>query len=226
MCGRYALYGPISRLSERFSASIDEMPADFGPRYNAAPMQMLPVVRQRPGGERVAHLLRWGLLPGWAKDPGIATRLINARAATLAEKPAFRAAYRARRCIVPASGFFEWQKQGSVKQPFNFRLKSGEYFAFAGLYTTYTHPTTGDEVKCYTIITTQPNDLLSSVHNRMPVILRREDEAAWLNPDTVEIEELTQFLKPYPADKMEGYMVDKRIGNPANDDPRLLTPTA
>ena len=221
MCGRYNLnLSNPEKFKERFEIE-GELPL-FETRSNISPGQVLPVVVSHSPNS--VELMVWGLVPFWEEKKEKPKALINVRDDTILSKSWAHKYLQFSRCLVPASGFFEWQTQGTAKQPFNFRLKSGEYFGFAGLYSTYTHPTTGDEVKCYTIITTQPNDLLSSVHNRMPVILRREDEAAWLNPDTVEIEELTQYLKPYPADKMEGYMVDKRIGNPANDDPRLLMP--
>ena len=171
MCGRYALYGPTSRLSERFSASIDDVPADFGPRYNAAPMQTLPVVRQRPGGERVVHLLRWGLVPSWAKELSIATRLINARGETLAAKPAFRAAYKARRCIVPASGFYEWKAETAGKQPYYIRSRSEVPLAMAGLWESWRDPD-GIVVRTFCIITTEANALMTEIHERMPVLLR------------------------------------------------------
>ncbi|MFN8475914.1 MAG: SOS response-associated peptidase [Anaerolineae bacterium] len=221
MCGRYNLnLSNPEKFKERFEIE-GELPL-FETRTNISPGQVLPVVVSHSPNS--VELMVWGLVPFWEEKKEKPKALINVRDDTILSKSWAHKYLQFSRCLVPASGFFEWQKQGTAKQPFNFRLKSGEYFAFAGLYSTYTHPATGDEVKCYTIITTEPNDLLSSVHNRMPVILKKEDEAAWLNPDTVEIEELTQFLKPYPAAKMEGYMVDRRIGNPANDDPRLLTP--
>jgi len=222
VCGRYALYGPISRLSERFSASIDEMPADFGPRYNAAPMQMLPVVRQRPGGERVAHLLRWGLLPGWAKDPGIATRLINARAETLAEKPAFRAAYRARRCIVPASGFYEWKAVPGGKQPYYIQPANDELFGLAGLWERWTRPE-GTPIDTFTVITTAANATMQALHERMPVILQPADYGPWLSRDTAP-ERLGQLLAPCPDGMLSMHPVSKAVGNVRNEGARLIEP--
>jgi len=222
VCGRYALYGPISRLSERFSASIDEMPADFGPRYNAAPMQMLPVVRQRPGGERVAHLLRWGLLPGWAKDPGIATRLINARAETLAEKPAFRAAYRARRCIVPASGFYEWKAVPGGKQPYYIQPANDELFGLAGLWERWTRPE-GTPIDTFTVITTAANATMQALHERMPVILQPADYGPWLSRDTAP-ERLGQLLAPCPDGMLSMHPVSKAVGNVRNEGARLIAP--
>lgn len=222
MCGRYALYGPISRLSERFAASIDELPADFGPRYNAAPMQMLPVVRQRPGGERVAHLLRWGLLPGWARDPGIATRLINARAETLAEKPAFRAAYRARRCIVPASGFYEWKAVPGGKQPYYIQPANDELFGLAGLWERWTSPE-GTPIDTFTVVTTAANATLQALHERMPVILQPADYGPWLSRDTAS-ERLGQLLAPCPDGMLSMHPVSKAVGNVRNEGARLIAP--
>lgn len=221
MCGRYNLnVSNPEKFKERFEIE-GNMPL-FETRANISPGQVLPVVVSHSPNS--VEMMVWGLVPFWEEKKEKPKALINVRDDTILSKSWAHKYLQFSRCLVPASGFFEWQKQGTAKQPFNFHLKSGEYFGFAGLYSTYKHPATGDEVKCYTIITTEPNDLLSQVHNRMPVILKKEDEAAWLNPDMVEIEELTQFLKPYPTDLMEGYMVDQRIGNPANDDPRLLTP--
>lgn len=222
MCGRYALYGPISRLSERFAASIDALPADFGPRYNAAPMQMLPVVRQRPGGERVAHLLRWGLLPGWAKDPGIATRLINARAETLAEKPAFRTAYRARRCIVPASGFYEWKAVPGGKQPYYIQPANDELFGLAGLWERWTRPE-GTPIDTFTVITTAANATMQALHERMPVILQPADYGPWLSRDTAP-ERLGQLLAPCPDGMLSMHPVSKAVGNVRNEGARLIAP--
>ena len=222
MCGRYALYGPISRLSERFAASIDALPADFGPRYNAAPMQMLPVVRQRPGGERVAHLLRWGLLPGWAKDPGIATRLINARAETLAEKPAFRAAYRARRCIVPASGFYEWKAVPGGKQPYYIQPANDELFGLAGLWERWPRPE-GTPIDTFTVITTAANATMQALHERMPVILQPADYGPWLSRNTAP-ERLGQLLAPCPGGMLSMHPVSKAVGNVRNEGARLIAP--
>jgi putative SOS response-associated peptidase YedK len=194
MCGRYALYRPASRLSERFSANIDELLADFGPRYNAAPMQLLPVIRQRPTGERVVHLLRWGLIPGWAKDETIATRLINARGETLAEKPAFRTAYKARRCIIPASGFYEWKAISDGKQPYYIHLANDELFGFGGLWKRWTRAE-GTPIDTFTVVTTEANESMRALHERMPAILQPGDDCLWLSRDTAP-ERLSQLLAP------------------------------
>ena len=222
MCGRYALYGPISRLSERFSASIDDVPADFGPRYNAAPMQTLPVVRQRPGGERVVHLLRWGLVPSWAKEPSIATRLINARGETLAAKPAFRAAYKARRCIVPASGLYEWTAIPGGKQPYYIHPANDELLGFAGLWERWISPE-GTPIDTFTVITTAANETLQALHERMPVILQPGDYGPWLNRDTAP-ERLVQLLAPGPDAMLSMHPVSKAVGNVRNEGAQLIAP--
>jgi putative SOS response-associated peptidase YedK len=196
------------------------MPAEFGPRYNAAPMQMLPVVRQRPGGERVAHLLRWGLIPGWAKDPSIATRLINARGETLAEKPAFRAAYRARRCIVPASGFYEWKATPGGKQPYYIHPANDELFGFAGLWERWISPE-GTPIDTFTVITTAANETLQALHERMPVILQPGDDNLWLSRDTTP-ERFGQLIAPCPDAMLCMHPVSKAVGNARNEGPQLI----
>lgn len=218
MCGRYALVvvGDGS-LQRRFSLEglFDESPE----RYNVAPTQTLPVIT-RNSPNRVA-MMRWGLIPSWAKDASISSRMINARAETVAEKPAFRTALRSRRCLVPASGFFEWKREGSGKTPHFVHLPNEPLFAFAGLYDLWRDPD-GQTVQSYTIITTEPNDLMSTIHNRMPVILRREDEDEWLDPENAEPEHLLPLLRPYPAGEMAAYPVSRLVNSPMNDAPDVL----
>lgn len=222
MCGRYALYGPTSRLREHFGASIDELPPDFGPRYNAAPLQMLPVVRQRPNGERVVHLLRWGLIPGWSKDESISTKLINAREETLAEKPSFRAAYKARRCIIPACGFFEWKTTEQGKQPYYIHPADGGLFGFAGLWERWS-PAEGSDIDTFTVITTAANDAIRPLHDRMPVILAPQDYAPWLARAT-EPERLKALTGTPPVTSVSLFPVSKAVGNVKNDGPDLIVP--
>lgn len=222
MCGRYALYGPISRLHEQFDASIDELPEGFGPRYNAAPLQMLPVVRQRPNGERVVHLLRWGLVPSWSKDDSIAAKLINARAETLAEKPSFRAAYKARRCIIPASGFFEWKAAEHGKQPYYIHPADGGLFGFAGLWERWA-PADGMTTDTFTVITTAANDAIRPLHDRMPVILAPQDYSTWLARAT-EPEHLDSVISSPPVVPVALFPVSKAVGNVKNDSPDLIAP--
>lgn len=222
MCGRYALYGPISRLHEQFDASIDELPEGFGPRYNAAPLQMLPVVRQRPNGERVVHLLRWGLVPSWSKDDSIAAKLINARAETLAEKPSFRAAYKARRCIIPACGFFEWKAAEHGKQPYYIHPADGGLFGFAGLWERWS-PREGSAIDTFTVITTAANDAIRPLHDRMPVILDPQDYSIWLSR-TTEPEHLRAVIGTLPVTPVNLFPVSKGVGNVKNDSPGLIAP--
>lgn len=217
MCGRYALIvvGDGS-LQRRFS--LEEL-LDVPPRYNVAPTQTLPViVRQSPNH---IQMMRWGLIPSWAKDATIGTRMINARAETVAEKPAFRTPLRSHRCLVPASGFYEWKREGTSKQPYFIHLKDEPLFAFAGLYDRWRDPQ-GQDVWSYTIITTAANAVTAPVHDRMPVILRREDEDEWLNADNTEPEHLLPLLRPYPADAMEAYPVSSAVNSPRNDAPDLV----
>jgi putative SOS response-associated peptidase YedK len=169
-------------------------------------------------GKRTIKQMRWGLIPSWAKDTTIGNRMINARAETLAEKPAFRNALKNRRCIIPADGFYEWQKLGKMKQPMRIVLKSGQPFGFAGLWERWQSPE-GEEVLSCTIITTEANELLKAVHDRMPVILTRDAEAAWLNLNIQETENLLPLLKKFPSDEMEFYPVSREVNSPQIDKP-------
>lgn len=222
MCGRYALYGPTSRLHEQFDASIDELPEGFGPHYNAAPLQTLPVVRQRPNGERVVHLLRWGLIPSWSKDDSIAAKLINARAETLAGKPSFRAAYKARRCIIPACGFFEWKAAEHGKQPYYIHPADGGLFGFAGLWERWS-PRESSAIDTFTVITTAANDAIRPLHDRMPVILDPQDYSIWFSR-TTEPEHLRAVIGTLPVTPVNLFPVSKGVGNVKNDSPDLIAP--
>jgi putative SOS response-associated peptidase YedK len=215
MCGRYTLATDLKQVAKRFDAAAEEIPA-ISSRYNIAPTQQVIVVSDE--GKRTIKQMRWGLIPSWAKDPAIGNRMINARAETLAEKPAFRAALKKRRCIIPADGFFEWKKLGKVKQPVHIVLKSREPFGFAGLWEHWKSPD-GEEILSCTIITTEANELLKAVHERMPVILSREAEAVWLDPKIQEPEKLLPLLKQFPSDKMEFYPVSREVNSPTFDKP-------
>lgn len=219
MCGRYALYGPVSRLRERFEAEPEGF--EFEPRYNAAPMQWLPVVRQRPSGERVIRRLRWGLVPSWAKDEAIATKLINARGESVAEKPSFRAAFRRRRCIVPANGFYEWQQIAGDKQPFYIHPVEGEFFGLAGLWERWTRPADGEELDTFTIVTTDANAAMRPLHDRMPVILAPRDYAAWLSGAT-PADQVQGLVRPCPEAGLAAYAVSRAVGSVRNDAPTLI----
>ncbi|WP_343049835.1 SOS response-associated peptidase [Paenibacillus phytohabitans] len=171
-------------------------------------------------GKRLGEL-RWGLVPFWAKDDKIGSRMINARAKTVAEKPAFKRLLKSKRCIIPADGFYEWKKDGTSKQPYRILMTDGSIFSFAGLYDTWEDPE-GKKVSTCTIITTTPNSLMADIHDRMPVILRPEDEADWLGRDNDDVESLLKLLKPYDAAKMRAYKVPSAVGNVRNNSKELL----
>ena len=215
MCGRYALYGPIKRAPEH-DRWFDELDP-FGPRFNIAPTQAAPVVRWMEGGSRLAAL-RWGLIPFWAKDPAIGNRLINARAETVAEKPAFRAAYRARRCLVPASGFYEWKKTAQGKQPYYITSSDGSVLAFAGLWEAW-QPAEGSPILSFAIITTDANPMMQQLHERMPVILVPQAYEEWL-----AARDPRNLLHACPSGMLKAYPVSTAVNSPRNDDPALIEP--
>jgi putative SOS response-associated peptidase YedK len=218
MCGRYAivLVGD-GTLQRRFS--LEEVLEDPPARYNAAPTQTLPVIIG--DGSNSLAMMKWGLIPFWAKDASIGSRMINARAETVAEKPAFKRSLRSQRCLVPASGFFEWKREGTAKTPHFIHVKDEPLFAFAGLYDRWRDPD-GNDVMSYSILTTEPNDLMATIHNRMPVVLDRDAEELWLDPDITEPERLLPLLRPYPARAMDAYPVSRMVNSPSNDAPTLL----
>ncbi|HZN63965.1 MAG TPA: SOS response-associated peptidase [Tepidisphaeraceae bacterium] len=217
MCGRYTVRS-ILPVVELFG--VPPLP-EFPPRFNVAPTQDVPVVRSlRTDGEQVARrmdLLHWGLVPSWADDPSIGNRMINARAETACDKPAFRTAMSRRRCLVPADGFYEWKKLEKGKRPYLFRMKGDRPFAFAGLWETWRR---GDvRIDSFTILTTAANDVVAPVHDRMPVIIPPSEFARWLDP-SIKSDAITDLLKPYPASEMETIPVTRHVNSPANDDPR------
>lgn len=197
--------------------------ADFSPRYNVAPSQSVAVVRQiADSSARQLAFLKWGLVPSWADDPKIGYRMINARSETVATKPAFRSALKKRRCLIPADGFYEWQKQGKAKQPFHFSMRTGEPFAFAGLWE---HWHKGDHtIESCTILTTEANELVAPVHDRMPVILPPTVYDQWLDPTMTQADEVTDFLRPYDPSVMRAVPVSTVVNSPANDLPGCLGP--
>ncbi len=219
MCGRYALDATPAALIESFGLAAFR--GEFAPRFNIAPQTEIPVVFQHREAGRVGRLARWGLIPRWAKDKGIGQRLINARAESVAEKPAFRAAFRRSRCLIPASGFYEWQTTAHGKQPFYFHPRQGGLMAFAGLLEHW-QSAQEDIVSC-TIITTEANALARPVHERMPVILAPADYARWLDPDT-PLDEAQALLAPCPEDTLSLHAVTKQVGNAAIDTPALIEP--
>ena len=221
MCGRFTLTTDFDRLEERFSFHAANL--SYTPRYNIAPTQpVLTLMKEE--GHRVGFL-RWGLIPSWAKDAAIGDRMINARAETVAEKPSFRRALQKRRCLVLADGFYEWQKEGKKKTPLYIALKSREPFGFAGLWETWQSPA-GETIRSCTIITTTPNTLMESIHNRMPVMLPREAEALWLDRTVEDPQVLLPLLAPYPAKAMEAYAVSPLVNSPRNDTPVCIEPLA
>ena len=214
MCGRFSLGTSPARLAALFQ--LDEVPP-WTPRYNIAPThEVLVTVKEQPKATRQPRVHRWCLIPPWAEDPRIGSRLINARAETVATKPAFRRAFRERRCLILADGFYEWQRQGRRKQPYHIRLRDGHPFAFAGLWEHWEGPE-GSGIASCTILTTVSNDLIGEIHNRMPVILAPEDYDLWLDPTLQEVDRLQPLLRPYPAEEMTAFPVSPRVNNPAND---------
>lgn len=221
MCGRYSQARPAERIAERFGV-IGPFPVELKPRYNIAPSQDAPVVVLLE--DRRVELYHWGLIPSWSKEASIGQRMINARAETVAEKPSYRKSFKRARCLVIADGFYEWMADpgGRTKTPMRIRLKSDEPFAMAGLWDHWTGGD-GKEIKSFTIVTTEANEALSAIHERMPVILRREDEDPWLDPDTKQ-EDLLAMLRPYPSEETEAYPVSKLVNSPRNDLPQCIEP--
>jgi putative SOS response-associated peptidase YedK len=219
MCGRFALLTHAEALIERFE--VEEVIKRPDPRYNIAPSQNITVVVQRE--VRQLTEMRWGLVPFWAKDVSIGNRMINARAETIAEKPAFRSAFKKRRCLILADGFYEWQKAGKIKVPTHIRMKSREPFAFAGLYE-YWKTKSGQMLETCAILTTTPNELMKSIHHRMPVILTSENEAAWLDPENQDVPELMSMLKPHTPEQMEAFEVSDFVNSPRNQGPLCIKP--
>ena len=221
MCGRYTLRTPIDVLAEGFE--IQEYPSSITPNYNVAPTQEVAGLVEEEE-KRKLEMFHWGLIPSWAKDPAIGNKMINARAETVSEKPSFRSAFKKRRCLILADGFYEWQKTDDGKQPYYIKMQDDSPFAFAGLWEVWDKY--GEEIRSGTIITTDANDLMNEIHHRMPVILHPEDYGLWLDPDFDEKEALTALLKPYPSDAMEAYPVSRRVNKPANNEPSVLEPAA
>lgn len=223
MCGRFTQHHDAGAIEERFN--VAETLFDAEPRYNVAPQQTIAVV-VAPENVRLLDGYRWGLIPFWAKEIGIGAKMINARAETVAEKPSFKNALARKRCLIPTDGFYEWDKAGGTKQPIHFRRRDGGLLAFAGLWDEWTGPD-GVPLRTCTIITTTPNETVSPYHDRMPALLQTaDDEAAWLDGDLRNADDLLPLLRPYPDDWMEAFAISKRVNTPANDDPDLLTPVA
>ncbi len=223
MCGRFTLTADPDDLQNAFPDF--SFPAQSAARYNVAPSQ--PILAVANDGHNMADFYVWGLIPSWAKDPSIGNRMINARAETLAEKPAFRGSFKYKRCLILADGFYEWKAEPGrkTKTPYFIRLVSGQPFAFAGLWDSWSSPD-GSQIKSATIVTTEPNSLMAHLHNRMPVILSSSSYTQWLDPSARKAEDLQSLLKPFPADQMTAFPVSTLVNTPANDRPELIQPVS
>lgn len=219
MCGRFVLKSSGDDVADLLA--LPSIPA-LSPRYNIAPTQTIWAARiDQAGGERRLVPLRWGLIPHWAKDAGIGARLINARSETAAEKPAFRGAFRRRRCLVPADGYYEWSATPAGKQPYFIRRCDGQAFAIAGLYEAWTDAD-GKPTESCALLTTRANEELAQLHDRMPVILERGAHQDWLDPTLADAAHLSALLTPAPRDALRADPVSRRVNNPRNDDPRCI----
>lgn len=232
MCGRFTLTDADgARL--RFDIRGADVPPPIeradgtadAARYNIAPTQDVLTVRDE-NGERRAEMMRWGLVPSWADSPKIGARMINARAETLAERPSFRAAFRRRRCLIPADGFYEWRREGKGRVPIRFALASGEPFAFAGLWERWEPPTGEPPLLSCAIITTRANDLIAPIHDRMPAILTPDAERVWLDADITDAAALSGLLAPYPSELMRAREASRAVNSPAYDGPECLAPVS
>ena len=219
MCGRYSFAPDLKVVNEHYD--ITASPEDAAPNYNCAPTQMLPVISNDQPHKLSRY--RWGLIPFWAKDASIGNRLINARGETIASKPAFKNAFKRRRCLVPADAFYEWLKpdKGKLKIPFRIVLKNQPVFSMAGIWEEWKDPA-GEPVRSFSIITTTPNALMAEIHDRMPVILPKEKEEAWLN--ATDEADLQKMLEPFPAAQMEACRISEKVNSPRNNSPDIIIP--
>jgi putative SOS response-associated peptidase YedK len=218
MCGRFTLTYDANAIARAFHVAVPES-LKVGPRYNVAPTQ--EVVSVMRNGDEHLTLLRWGLIPSWAKEESIGSKMINARAETLAEKPSFKRLLYSKRCLIVADGFYEWRKDGKGKTPMYITLKDHELFAFAGLWDTWKNPD-GEQIRTCTIITTDANELVEPIHNRMPVILPEEAREEWLDPTLRDEQKLLPLLKPYPSQEMTARPVSRLVNNPQYDSAELI----
>jgi putative SOS response-associated peptidase YedK len=226
MCGRVKLEGDVSQLKIRFAIPPEYPAPNFAPSYNVAPTDTLPIVRyDAKAGSRSLDLMRWGLIPYWAKDIKIGFSTINAMAETIDKKPVFREAFQRRRCLVPVDNFYEWQKIGKETQPYAIALADRSIMALAGLWENWCSPA-GETVRSFTIVTTEPNELCARLHNRMPVVLDPTAWPLWLGEEPAKPAELKAILVPYPSAGMTCWPVSKRVGNVKNNDPSLVEPVA
>ena len=217
---RFALYHDLQTLAERFG--IESEPTSFEPKYNIAPGQNVSVII-KDGDERKCVIMRWGLVPQWSNDPLIGFQMINARGETVAQKPSFKNSLRKRRCIVPCSGFYEWKKvDKKTKIPYHIKPKNDQFFGFAGLWDTWNRD--GGVLTTFAIITTTPNELIEPIHDQMAVILSKEDEQIWLDPNNQNPDELVTLLKPYPSEEMQAYEISSFVSNARNEGPECIDP--
>jgi putative SOS response-associated peptidase YedK len=224
MCGRFERSSSIEIIIRDFR--INKTSVEITPSYNIAPSQNVLIIRLDEEEKRQLESCRWGFLPSWAKDPALAHKMINARTETVATKPAFRSAFKRQRCLVVADGFYEWQKKEHGKVPFYIHLKSGRPFAFAGLYSHWTPEEGAESICTCTVITTEANELLEPIHNRMPVIIPRDKEDLWLNPDEQDQDVLLGLLKPYPSEEMEMHEVSAKVNYPKYNSPDAIKPVS
>ncbi|MBW4644097.1 MAG: SOS response-associated peptidase [Goleter apudmare HA4340-LM2] len=223
MCGRFTLKQPAAAIAQAFDV---QLVPDLAAQYNIAPTQMVnTVLCHLESHQRQVQQLRWGLIPSWAKDPKIGAKLINARSETVTEKPSFRSAFKRRRCLIVADGFYEWQRQQGKKQPFYFHLQDSQPFGFAGLWEQWRSPE-GQEIASCTILTTAANELLQPIHDRMPVIVAPTDYNLWLDPQVQTPETLQHILLPYPAQAMTAYPVSTLVNNSRHNTPECVLPVS
>jgi putative SOS response-associated peptidase YedK len=221
MCGRFTLHSRLNLLLQQFAL---EAGPEWAPRYNIAPTQQVPVVRVSPtGGQRELVMLRWGLVPFWAKDTSLASRMINARAETVQDKPAFQAAFKRRRCLVPADGYFEWQATADGKQPYYIHRRDDQLLAMAGVWESW-HTDQPDALATFSVITTDAGPQTASIHDRMPALIGPDDYACWLDPEFGDSKTLQSLLRPYSEDDLQIDPITTRINNPRNDDRTCLAP--
>jgi len=219
MCGRYSFAPDLKIVNEHYDISVND--DDLTPNYNCAPSQLLPVITN---DKSIGfNFFRWGLIPFWAKDISIGNKFINARSETILEKPSFRNAFRQRRCLVPADAFYEWKQEVKEKIPYRIFLKNQNIFSMAGIWEKCKLPN-GETIFSFAIITTQPNTLMTKIHNRMPVILDKKGEDLWIN--NTDEKELTNLLKPFPAEQMTAYRISNLVNSPRNNSPKIIEPIA
>lgn len=221
MCGRFVLES-IDEVFQRFRLSgSEDLMGNIKPRYNIAPSHYAYIVSRNAKQENRLEMMKWGLVPSWSKDPKVGNRMINARVETIAIKPSFKHILKTNRCLVPCSGFYEWKAVGTKKVPYYIGLKNRNIFCLAGLFDIW-KGRDGNNLKTFTIITTQPNNTLKPIHNRMPVILRQELEDQWLNTKIQNPDSIIRLLRPYPDDSMISYAVSNEVNNPENDNSQLI----